>query len=839
MAILRNTWKFHDILTAPDGNTQVDQTINFVDADGKAYINMGANITGGHVFLVYSDTEMDPYMVYYAKDGGWVDDTYQTIFFGEGRNVSDRFYAWFTANADRVQNAATIRYNGAALAQLQAGQSAKLHCQGMFMEGDVTVDTFATTLLQEKTVYDNGEVTPDAGYDGLSKVTVAVESGACVEKDVNFYDYDGTLLYAYTVAEAKALTALPDLPQQDGLVCQGWNYDLATIQQYDRAVNVGATYTTDDGKTRLYIHLEAGRTAPMLGLGVNGSVTVDWGDGTPADTLTGTDLSVAVWTPNHAYAQPGDYVIRLDVNGEAAFLGEASTNVYACLLRNDDVADQRNRCYLNALRKLEIGEGIRMIGDAAFYYCAGLRAISIPRGISSIGTKAFQTCYTLACLILPDGVTAIGDYAFYDAATLKCISFPHSLTSIGASMCYCCYTLTNVTLPNGVTTISDKAFYACYNIKNAPLTPYVVTIGSNAFYGCRGFDSITIPNSVMEIGTQSFYQCSNLTDVKIAGSAQVNATIQFVDANGSAYSSLQAEDADDLVFMVYRDTNMDAHQVYHSKSSGWDQQCYKTITFTGAQEVNDKFYSWFLKNAVQQGTKMLCGTWTFNNTLTAPEGDVQVDATINFVDANGTAYINLGANTAGGNPFLVYSDVEMDPYMVYYSADGGWQSDAYKTITFTEAKAVSDSFYAWFTANAKQKGTKTLCGTWTFGSALTAPNTPLYIYTSAFHACNSLASIVLPARTMSIGTSAFNGCHCLSSIVIPWQVDNIGASTFSTCYGMKYYDFTSHTAVPTLGNANAFGNRATDVEIRVPAALYDEWIAATNWANIRASIVAV
>ena len=51
MAILSNTWKFHDVLTAPDGNTQVDQTIDFVDADGKAYINMGANITGGHVFF--------------------------------------------------------------------------------------------------------------------------------------------------------------------------------------------------------------------------------------------------------------------------------------------------------------------------------------------------------------------------------------------------------------------------------------------------------------------------------------------------------------------------------------------------------------------------------------------------------------------------------------------------------------------------------------------------------------------------------------------------------------------------------------------------------------------
>jgi hypothetical protein len=58
---------------------------------------------------------------------------------------------------------------------------------------------------------------------------------------------------------------------------------------------------------------------------------------------------------------------------------------------------------------------------------------------------------------------------------------------------------------------------------------------------------------------------------------------------------------------------------------------------------------------------------------------------------------------------------------------------------------------------------------------------------------------------------------------------------------MKYYDFTSHTVVPTLANTNAFSNIPTDCEIRVPAALYDEWIAATNWSNstIASKIVAV
>ena len=49
-------------------------------------------------------------------------------------------------------------------------------------------------------------------------------------KDVNFYDYDGTLLHSYTLAETQALTELPELPSHDGLICQGWNWNLADIK---------------------------------------------------------------------------------------------------------------------------------------------------------------------------------------------------------------------------------------------------------------------------------------------------------------------------------------------------------------------------------------------------------------------------------------------------------------------------------------------------------------------------------------------------------------------------------------------------------------------------------
>lgn len=131
--------------------------------------------------------------------------------------------------------------------------------------------------------------------------------------------------------------------------------------------------TPTDGKTRVYIHLEYGRTSPMLGVCPNGTVTVDWGDGTEPDTLTGTSTTTDKWTPTHKYTAPGDYVIALTVKGTMGFYGNGSGNQYSGILRYASGADARNFAYQNAVQKVEIGEGVTSIGTSAFGNCYGMR----------------------------------------------------------------------------------------------------------------------------------------------------------------------------------------------------------------------------------------------------------------------------------------------------------------------------------------------------------------------------------------------------------------------------------------------------------------------------------
>jgi hypothetical protein len=63
--------------------------------------------------------------------------------------------------------------------------------------------------LQEKTVTKNGTVTPDEGYDGLSKVTVDVPGGAVEEYDGTVRDVEPTTLASsdgYMIADSNGLT---------------------------------------------------------------------------------------------------------------------------------------------------------------------------------------------------------------------------------------------------------------------------------------------------------------------------------------------------------------------------------------------------------------------------------------------------------------------------------------------------------------------------------------------------------------------------------------------------------------------------------------------------------
>ena len=344
--------------------------------------------------------------------------------------------------------------------------------------------TKVASAIREKGGTSDPLVYPDGFVTAIGNIQTGGSPTPGTPGDITFYDYDGTIVTSWTLAELATKTALPDYPSHEGLICQGWNWSLADLKTTNRKMNVGAMYITDDGKTRIYIRLEEGRTSPMLGVCPNGTVTVDWGDGTTPDTLTGTDTTVVQWTPNHAYAAPGEYVIKLTVDGAMGFYDDSFSS--GAILRYSSGGDNRNYVYQNSVQKIEIGSSVTSISGLAFYNYYSLASITIPDGIASIGSGAFYNCYSLASITIPDSVTSIENNAFYNCYSLASITIPDSVTSIENNAFYNCYSLASITIPDGIASIKNNAFQRCYSLASITIPDGIASIGSGAFRYCYG-----------------------------------------------------------------------------------------------------------------------------------------------------------------------------------------------------------------------------------------------------------------------------------------------------------------------------------------------------------------
>ena len=121
-------------------------------------------------------------------------------------------------------------------------------------------------------------------------------------------------------------------------------------------------------------------------------------------------------------------------------------------------------------------------------------------------------------------------------------------------------------------------------------------------------------------------------------------------------------------------------------------------------------------------------------------------------------------------------------------------------------------------------------------TSVTIGNGVMSIGSYAFRNCISLASITIPDSVTSIGHSTFYNCQSLASITIGNSVTLIKDFAFASCSNCLEYDFSNCTSVPSLQGTNVFDQINNDAKILVPAALYDEWISATNWTAYKEHI---
>ena len=135
-------------------------------------------------------------------------------------------------------------------------------------------------------------------------------------QDVMFWDYDGKLIYACTLEEAKAMTKLPDAPDHstEGLSFNRWNWTLNQLNELTAPVDVGAMYAPADGNSHIFINLDSDNcefTLQFAGNYTNSSSTVlsiNWGDGN-TETYSYISQAGKHFDKTHTYSSKGKYEI--------------------------------------------------------------------------------------------------------------------------------------------------------------------------------------------------------------------------------------------------------------------------------------------------------------------------------------------------------------------------------------------------------------------------------------------------------------------------------------------------------------------------------------------------
>lgn len=386
-------------------------------------------------------------------------------------------------------------------------------------------------------------LTGDETFTELVPEVLNIPSGGGTEpeeKDVNFYDYDGTRLYSYTASEFNELSEFPENPQHDGLTSQGWNWTLTnakTVVGQMGMLNIGQNYVTDDGKTRVYIELLEGKTTPTLGFAATSgsTITIDWGDESGVQTETATNEYMYF---THEYSSPGNYVISIGYSDTLIINGNNNDGYGTYLLTNNlRTQNSSDMAYRGAIKKIELGNNVRL-NDGALHSCYNLETITIPQIVippyaDPLFNATFKNCYSLKNFVMPkDGYQSKG-YAARESHFENCYSLKRVQScyrsGYGPSCFKNCGGLDSKQIIGHkyFTVLQGYFLQECNTVKEIYVDSNIFNISDSAFQNCRCLNSVVCFGNITNIGTNAFYNAKSLSILDLSH----NTSIPTLSAN--------------------------------------------------------------------------------------------------------------------------------------------------------------------------------------------------------------------------------------------------------------------------------------------------------------------
>lgn len=341
-----------------------------------------------------------------------------------------------------------------------------------------------------------GTVPANKNLDNLPAAITSIPTGGggggVEEKDINFYDYDGTLVDSWSLAELPDKTELPANPTHTGLTAQGWNWTLADLKTQNTAMDVGQMYAPTDGKTHIFVYVDKGHLSPHIYIRANSDVTsaaIEWGDG----TSTSLEPDGQYHDITHTYSQAGDYEVKIGATGGNLQLYEPNSSSGSSRLWCASTSGySKEYGYNNQVKKVYLADNFR-------------------------GSKIFYKLSNLECVTIPQTWSAYGEYPFGYCLSLRSITIPKAQTSFSGFMFASCLNLETACVPKETTTLTYGVFLNCQHLKRIILaSPTSFNGVSQMFYLCSSLESVIAPNAILSNSSNGLFQhCHMLREFTI------------------------------------------------------------------------------------------------------------------------------------------------------------------------------------------------------------------------------------------------------------------------------------------------------------------------------------
>ena len=161
-------------------------------------------------------------------------------------------------------------------------------------------------------------------------------------------------------------------------------------------------------------------------------------------------------------------------------------------------------------KKVVIPDGVKEIGELAFFECRNIGEVSIPDSVKKIGKGAFNYCTGMAD---DDGFVIVRNVLYYYDGDNSDVVIPSGVVRIcDSAFCDTRVMITSVVIPDSVTEIGDGAFADCRMLKKVHMSANIRKIEDTAFVNCRSLTDIEIPDTIESIGDGAFTGCKALKD---------------------------------------------------------------------------------------------------------------------------------------------------------------------------------------------------------------------------------------------------------------------------------------------------------------------------------------